>query len=131
MSENIDLLLKATLFQAIYETETEKGPVAGLSNPWANAPVVKTAVDDGGDVPEVVGQLFAKAERNVGQVPEVWEEPFVPTSFEERSQLRFQKMCTVIASVFGDHVEERAEAIEIAKRALADARVEAEVIAAA
>jgi hypothetical protein len=131
----MDLALKACIESGTTLTFSGTDDAEVLSNPWGNAPVVKStgqSSDDGAfDISDPVGQMFSKAARNVDQPVEVWEEPIVPTSFEERSQQRFQKMCSVITKVFGDHAEEREKAIVIAKRALAEARAEAEVIAAA
>jgi hypothetical protein len=62
MSENIDLLLKATLFQAIYPVE-HTDDVKVFANPWG-APTVKTAqvIDD--DIEDPVSLLVKAAERD-------------------------------------------------------------------
>jgi hypothetical protein len=101
-----------------------------FANPWGDAPIVK-AVERFDDIEDPVGRLFQKAELNAGQVPQIWEEPITPASFEERSQGRLEKMSGVIDRIFANYPQERQEAIEIARRALADARAEAGAIAAA
>jgi hypothetical protein len=123
MTEKIDLFLKATLFaDALYETES---------------PVDKGAPFDTGEssIATPITQFLSKAARGLlaksaGVADANWDEPLAKTvelspEFIERSNQRFEKMSAAIDKVFANHPAERKEAIEVAKRALADARNDA------
>jgi hypothetical protein len=103
------------------------------SNPWG-APIAKAAVDDGaGEIPEVVGAMFAKAEKgllakSIGLQNESWDATLtspLSETFIKNSDARLQKMRVAIERVFVGHPQECQEAISIARQALSDARDEA------
>jgi hypothetical protein len=60
MSENIDLLLKATLFEAIYPVDQTDARV--FANPW-NAPVAKAVEPFDDDIEDPVSLLVKAAKR--------------------------------------------------------------------
>jgi hypothetical protein len=60
---------------------------------------------------------------------ESWDAPLsktvMPSSFPQRSDERFEKVCKEIRKIFGDRTEEAEEAIALAKQMRAEARAEA------
>jgi hypothetical protein len=124
MSENIDLVLKATLFNdALYEVEPADKIIQ---------------FDDGAfDVKDPIGNFVRKTEmglltKTAGLENESWDAPLTkgtaetdPAALPASSQARLQKAFGVIERVFAGFPQECEEAKSIAKRLLIETRAEA------